>query len=57
MADQTVDLDGVRLSDAVAARLCLQVVLRVPIRVEDNHRVGGDQVDPEPAGPAHARPI
>jgi hypothetical protein len=32
-----VDVDGLRLADAVRARHGLQVILGVPVRVEDNH--------------------
>jgi hypothetical protein len=41
---EAVDVDGILLADAVRAAHGLQVVLRVPIRVEDDHRVGGGQV-------------
>ena len=40
-----------RLSNPVAASLRLDVVLRVPIRVEDDADVGRSQVDAHTAGP------
>ena len=42
--DQPVDHHFLRLPDAVAARLRLRVVLRVPVRVDHDHRVRGRQV-------------
>ena len=42
-------LHGARLADPVRARLRLDVVVRVPIRVVDDDRVGRRQVEPEPA--------
>ena len=47
---QPVHLDRLLLSDAVAACLRLQVVLRVPITVKNHHRVRGRQVDAHAAG-------
>mmetsp|Transcript_65506 Transcript_65506/g.115578 ORF Transcript_65506/g.115578 Transcript_65506/m.115578 type:complete len:203 (+) Transcript_65506:406-1014(+) len=44
-SNQTVDGDVFLLADAVAARHGLDVVLRVPITVEDDHRVRRSQVD------------
>ena len=49
LRDEAVDVDELLLPDAVAARLRLQVVLRVPVRVEDDHRVRRREVDAEPA--------
>lgn len=37
------------MPDAVAAVLCLQVLLRVEIRVKEDNRVGGCEVDSLPA--------
>ena len=47
--DEPVDVDRLGLADAVAARLGLDVVLRVPVGVVDDHRVGGDEVDADAA--------
>ena len=43
--EEAVDVDRLRLPDAVRARHRLEIVLRVPVRVEDDDRVGGGQVD------------
>mmetsp|Transcript_3136 Transcript_3136/g.8323 ORF Transcript_3136/g.8323 Transcript_3136/m.8323 type:complete len:368 (-) Transcript_3136:650-1753(-) len=45
------DFDLPLLSDAVRAVLGLLVHLRVPVAVEEDHRVGRLQVEPEPARP------
>ena len=42
---EPVDAHKLRLADAVAARLRLQVVLRVPVGVVDDDRVGRGEVD------------
>eukprot|EP00960_Hanusia_phi_P069150 767012-Hanusia_phi.AAC.11 len=47
--DQPVDLHLPRLPDPVAPCLRLQVVLRVPVAVEDDDCVGCRQVDPHPS--------
>ena len=49
LGDEAEDLDSLGLPDAVRARHRLHVVLRVPVGVEDDARVGGDQVDAEAA--------
>ena len=46
---QPVDGHGAGLADPVRAVLCLQVSLRVPIRVIQDDSVGGEQVDAQPA--------
>ena len=43
--EEAVDVDRLRLADAVRARHGLEIVLRVPVRVEDDDGVGGGQVD------------
>lgn len=48
---QAVDKHGFRLPDAVRAVLRLQVLLRVPVRVEQDHRVRRREVDALPASP------
>jgi hypothetical protein len=48
---KAVDVDQRLLADAVGARHRLQVVLRVPVRVEDDDGVGCGQVDAQPARP------
>ena len=47
--DEAVDAHLLRLADAVAPRHALHVVLRVPVRVVQNDRVGGGQVDADAA--------
>ena len=42
---QPVDAHELGLADAMAARLGLQIVLRVPVGIVDDDRVGGRQVD------------
>ena len=37
--DEAVNFDGLVLSDPVATSLCLQVILRVPVGVIDDHCV------------------
>jgi len=49
--DQPVDGHVLLLADAVAARLRLQVILRIPVAVVDDDGVGGRQVDAEAARP------
>mmetsp|Transcript_20639 Transcript_20639/g.79043 ORF Transcript_20639/g.79043 Transcript_20639/m.79043 type:complete len:211 (-) Transcript_20639:787-1419(-) len=49
--DQAVDLHRLRLANAVAARLRLDVILGVPVAVVDHDSVGGGQVDAEAASP------
>ena len=46
---ELVHLHGLGLADAVHARHGLHVVLRVPVRVEDDHGVGGREVDADAA--------
>ena len=46
---QLVDLHGLGLADPMYARHRLHIVLRVPVGVEDNDRVGRGQVDPHAA--------
>ena len=46
---QLVDLDGLGLADAVDARHGLDVRLRVPVAVVQDHRVRSEEVDPQPA--------
>ena len=47
---ESVDVDRVLLPDPVRARHRLEVVLRVPVRVEDDDGVGRREVDAEAAG-------
>mmetsp|Transcript_28554 Transcript_28554/g.80457 ORF Transcript_28554/g.80457 Transcript_28554/m.80457 type:complete len:220 (-) Transcript_28554:2183-2842(-) len=49
-ADQAVDADGLLLPQSMAAILRLQILLRVPVAVVEDARIGGLQVDPQPAG-------
>ena len=46
---ELVHLHGLRLADAVAAGHRLHVVLRVPVAIEDDARVRGDEVDADAA--------
>lgn len=48
-----VDIDHVLLANAMSAGLCLEVVLGIPVRVEDDDRIGRRQVDSEPARLRH----
>ena len=50
LCGETVDNDGAGLADAVGAVLGLQVLLRVPVRVEEDDRVGGREIYPLAAG-------
>ena len=47
---ESVDVDRVLLPDPVRAGHRLEVVLRVPVRVEDDDGVGRREVDAEAAG-------
>ena len=47
--DQTVHLHFLLLADSMGTRSGLHVVLRVPVRIEDDHDVGAGQVDPQPS--------
>ena len=49
--DQLIDLHRLRLSDAVAARHGLDVILRVPVGVVYDDSVGRRQVDADAARP------
>mmetsp|Transcript_49779 Transcript_49779/g.83398 ORF Transcript_49779/g.83398 Transcript_49779/m.83398 type:complete len:388 (+) Transcript_49779:731-1894(+) len=51
LCDEAVDLNVVLLPDAVAPGLSLDVVLGVPVAVEDDHGVGACEVDADTAGP------
>lgn len=46
-----VDVDSVFLADPVGPRHGLQVVLGIPVTVEDNHSVSSGQVDAQAACP------
>ena len=46
---ELVHLHGLRLADAMAAGHRLHVVLRVPVGVVDDDRVGGRQINPHAA--------
>ena len=50
LCDEPVDDDWASLSNSVAPVLRLQVLLRVPIGVVDDARVGCRQVDPQATG-------
>mmetsp|Transcript_4005 Transcript_4005/g.11635 ORF Transcript_4005/g.11635 Transcript_4005/m.11635 type:complete len:291 (+) Transcript_4005:992-1864(+) len=49
--DQPEDEDGLGLTDPVAPVHGLQVLLRVPVRIVDDHGVRGGQVDAQAPGP------
>ena len=49
--DEAVDLDGLVLTNPVAASLCLEVVLRVPVRIIDDDSIGSCEVDTKTTGP------
>eukprot|EP00982_Pelagococcus_subviridis_P014849 31362-Pelagococcus_subviridis.AAC.11 len=49
LGDESVDFHLLRLTDAMAPRHRLEVVLRVPVRVVDDRGVRGGQRDPHPA--------
>lgn len=50
-SNQPVHLDFKLLADPVGSGDCLQVVLRVPVRVEDNDDPSFGEVDAKPASP------
>jgi len=46
LCDKPVYIDLLLLSNSVSSGLCLQVILRIPVRVKDDNCVGRGQVDP-----------
>lgn len=51
LGGETVDDDGAGLTDAVGAVLGLEILLRVPVAVEEDDGVGRGEVDAQPACP------
>lgn len=49
--DEAIDLHSLALPDPVAASLSLQVILGVPVGIEDDAGVSSSQVDAQPACP------
>ncbi len=47
-SQQPVHFDRLRLPNPMRSSLRLQIILRVPIGVENDHGVGRRQVQPEP---------
>ena len=49
--DESVDLDGLVLTNPVAASLSLEVILWIPVRVVDNDSISSCEVDAKTTGP------
>ena len=48
--DKAIDDDGSLLTDAMSSILRLQIALRIPIRVVDDHRVRRHQIQAQSTG-------
>eukprot|EP00968_Pinguiococcus_pyrenoidosus_P019139 scaffold2022_cov261-Pinguiococcus_pyrenoidosus.AAC.28 len=51
LGEQTIDLDGLRLAYPVRSGLSLKIIVRVPVRVVDHHRVSHREVQTDAASP------
>ena len=48
--NESIDFDVLRLPDSMATSLGLKVVLRIPVRVVNDHGVGCDKIDAKATG-------
>ena len=48
--NEAIDIDMILLADPVCSCHSLQVSLRIPVAVEDDHGIGCLEVDTQPAG-------